>query len=63
MPLITTAEAADKLGVKPRTIQRRVKAGVLTPARTLHVGGRNGIYLFDRDAIDALAADVRPRAS
>lgn len=53
--LLTTEEVAAELGKTRRTVQRMVKAGTLTPARTLP-GGR-GVHLFRREDVEALAED------
>lgn len=50
--LITSAEAADILGVDRSGIIRRIKAGQLVPAKTLP--GRTGSHLFERAAVVAL---------
>lgn len=49
--LIGSAEAADLLGIHKSTLTRWVKAGRITPAETVA-----GIYLFNRDHIERLAA-------
>lgn len=51
--LIGTAEAGRILGKTPRTVQRMVASGTLTPVVTLP--GKTGAYLFDRHDIEALA--------
>ena len=50
--LVTTREAATLLGCDPSTVNRLVKAGHLTPARTVDGQVRVAMYLFKR-------ADVR----
>lgn len=50
--LLTTAEAADRLGVSIWTVSRWVREERLTPARKLT--GLRGAYLFDADTLDAL---------
>lgn len=49
--LLTTAEAAARLGVSTKTIYRRVQAGSLVPVRKLD--GIRGAYLFDPATIGA----------
>lgn len=51
--LITTGEAADRVGVNRATIVRWVRSGKLSPARTLP--GRGG-HLFRAADLDALRA-------
>ena len=46
---ITSAEAAEQLGVSVRTVHRMVSAGELTP--TIKLRGLRGAYLFDADQI------------
>jgi hypothetical protein len=54
--LVTTPEAARELGISPRTVQRYVRAGLITPDLTLP----SGRYRWDvarlRDQINALPA-------
>ena len=52
--LITTAQAAARLGVTPTTIFNHMKAGRLVPVAKLPTV--TGPYLFDADDVDALAA-------
>lgn len=52
---VTTAEAANLLHASVWTVQRLVKSGALTPTKKLP--GRRGAYLFDRAAVEALAAE------
>lgn len=52
--LIGSVEAGRILGRSPRTIHRLVAAGDLVPAMTAP-GGHNGVFLFRRDDIQALA--------
>jgi excisionase family DNA binding protein len=54
--LLTAKQAADDLGVDRRTITRWVETGKLAPAMKLT--GTTGAYLFDRDAIVRLKAEV-----
>ena len=58
--LITTGEAADRVGVNRATIVRWVRAGKLRPARTLP--GRGG-HLFRVADLDALRAETQQAAS
>lgn len=57
---MTTAEVAELLGYTPRHVARLAAAGEL-PATNLP-GGRSGVYVYDREHIEALAA-VRNEAS
>lgn len=59
--LLTSTQAAAILGVSARTIQRRVKAGLLVPAARVPAG-HHGTYLFRRADIEALAAERAPAA-
>ena len=52
--LITTAQAAARLGVTPTTIINHMKAGRLVPVAKLPAV--TGTYLFDAADVDALAA-------
>ena len=52
--LITVAEAADLLNCHRSTIARYVAAGTLEATK---LPGRTGAYLFDRAAVEALAAE------
>lgn len=52
--LITTAQAAEKVGVSVRTVIRWVEAGDLAAAQKLP--GATGAYLFDEDAVDDFIA-------
>jgi excisionase family DNA binding protein len=55
MNFLTTAAAADRLGVNPRTISKWVRQGRLTPAAKLE--GVRGAFLFDPEDIDRLAGE------
>lgn len=59
--LITTAQAAEILGVTISTINRDVLLGRLTAHQKLP--GRTGAYLFDRKVIEKAAAAREARAS
>lgn len=50
--LLTSGEAAERLGVSRMTLNRRVRAGLI-PAAT-RLPGRTGAWLFDPDTITAL---------
>lgn len=50
--LIGTAEAAQILGKTPRTVQRMVASGALTPVTTLP--GATGAHLFKAADVEAL---------
>lgn len=52
--LITAAQAARILGVDSKTIRRRALAGLLPVA--IKLPGFTGAYLFDRAAVEKLAA-------
>ena len=54
--LIGSAEAGQILDKTPRTIQRMVASGVLTPVVTLP--GKTGAHLFSRADVEALLPDV-----
>lgn len=59
--LIPGAEAAKRLGVSIRTLNRRVAQGAIVPAA--EAPGIRGARLYDADEIDALAApDPAPTA-
>lgn len=49
MPNITTAEAAQMLGVSVRTVHRMVSAGTLTP--TIKGPGVTGAYFIDAEQV------------
>ena len=53
--LIGTAQAARILGKQPRTVQRMVAAGVLTPVTTLP--GKTGAHLFSREDVERVKAE------
>lgn len=52
---ITTLEVARTLGLHVRSVHRLVDNGVLTPTQKLP--GKTGAYLFDREAVERLAAE------
>jgi len=56
--LLTTAEAAAALDVKPRTIARWVTTGLMKSAKT-HGGGRGGQHIFTAEEIARIAAMPR----
>lgn len=47
---LTTAQAAEALGVSVRTVHRMVSAGTLTP--TMKLPGTTGAYLLDADEVE-----------
>ena len=53
--LIGTAEAAQILGKRPRTVQRMVSSGVLVPVTTLP--GKTGAHLFNREGVERVKAE------
>jgi excisionase family DNA binding protein len=53
MPKITTAQAAKILGVSIRTVHRRADAGEIP--HEMKLPGPRGAYVFDEDAIAAIA--------
>lgn len=55
MDLLSTAEAAKRLRVHIRTVARMAHTGELEAAAK--APGVRGAYLFDPDAVDALAAE------
>jgi len=52
-PLVTSQEAAARLGKSPRTVHRLVRSGVLVPAH--QAPGPNGAFLFRRSDVERLA--------
>ena len=50
---LTTAQAAEALGVSVRTVHRMVAAGTLTP--TMKLPGTTGAYLLDAAEVRNLA--------
>ena len=59
--LLTTREVARLLGIARQTVVRRVEAGRLTPA--YRAPNENGMFLFNRAEIEALAAKEREARS
>lgn len=59
-PLISSADAADILGVSVRTVHRLVARRELTPAHKLN--GPTGNYLFHRVDVSTLAVTLRGAA-
>jgi excisionase family DNA binding protein len=53
--LLTTAEAAERLGVHRRKISRLVASGDLVPAKRLPDARGRGAHLFEPDDVEALA--------
>jgi len=58
LPPVTTAEAAELLGVHVRTVLRLIERGKLN-ARKL-AGGRTMPYIIERRSVDALLAERTP---
>lgn len=58
---MTAQEVAEALGVSLRTVQRMAEDGRLTPVYKLP--GSRGAYLFDRPAVDQLAARRKAEAA
>lgn len=56
--LIGSADAAAILGIDRSVLLKRVKAGRLEPVQKLSAA--TGAYLFDRDAIETIAAQEAP---
>jgi excisionase family DNA binding protein len=54
--LMTTTEAGQVLGRNSRAVQRLVKKGRLKHA--LKLAGPNGAYLFDREEVQRVAAEL-----
>lgn len=54
--LLTSAEAADRLGISRMTVNRRVRSGDIPAAGRLP--GRTGAWLFDPAVIDNLKAQA-----
>lgn len=51
---MTTREAADRLGLHPRSISRLVESGTIVPAARLDLGPR-GSFVFDPAEVDRVA--------
>lgn len=54
--LITTAQAAERLGIERSTLSRWVTAGRIAPA--MQLPGATGAMLFDPGAVARLAAKL-----
>lgn len=52
--LLGVSEAADRLKVDARTVQRWAADGTLTPV--VKLPGANGAYIFDLAVVEAFAA-------
>ncbi len=52
---LTTAETAEALRTDRKGVRRLIARGDLAPARKLP--GKTGAYLFERRAVEALAAE------
>ena len=52
---LTTSEAARMLACSPRTVQRLIEAGKLTPERKLP--GPNGAYLIPLPEVERILAE------
>lgn len=52
-PLLTTTQAAERLGISTRTLTRRVEDREIEPSHRLP--GLRGAMLFDADDVDAYA--------
>lgn len=59
--LLTTREAADALGLSPKTVTWRVRAGRLNPAMKVPI--RNGAYLFHASDIRDLMKEQKMTTS
>lgn len=59
--MVTSADAAARLGVGRSTIARLVRAGHLTPV--MKAPGIRGAFVFDQSEVDALAASRAKAAS
>ena len=57
---MTTAQAAEALGITRRAVVARVERGALVPA--LRLPGRTGAYLFDAEQIERAATVKRSEA-
>ena len=51
---MTTREAADRLGLHPRSISRLVESGAIVPAARLDLGPR-GSFVFDPAEVERVA--------
>ena len=60
MKLLSTTEAARKLGVTRLTIQRRIAAGTITPPK-LRIVGKVKVRLWASKDITRVAREMRER--
>lgn len=58
---LTTAQVADRKGVRRRTVNRWVESGKLVPVQVLP--GRTGAHLFDVEVVDAFDPTSTPTPS
>ena len=56
MDLMSTAEAADRLGISVATLNRWANSGKVPVA--VQAPGKTGTRLYDADVIDRLAAET-----
>ena len=56
--MLTTKEAADKLGVSTRTVQRMADDGTLSP--TVRYPGQTGPLLFDEAGVERVRKSRQP---
>lgn len=54
---LSTREVAQLLQTSVPTVTRRARAGDLAEVVTAKAPGSRGAYLFDREAVEALAAE------
>lgn len=57
--LLNVRQTAELLGVHENTVRNWTKSGLLTPAQRLP----SGYARYDRQAVEALAADMKDRDS
>jgi predicted DNA-binding transcriptional regulator AlpA len=57
--LLTIPQAAAELDLTRATLWKHIKSGRLTGAQQL--GGENGVWVIDRDVLDAFKATRPPR--
>jgi excisionase family DNA binding protein len=60
-PLMGSAEACEILRIDRSTLTRWVAKGRISPAQKLP--GESGVYLFDPDEVDRVAAEQQAAAS